>query len=368
MAEVVSEKKIVKKEVKREKKKKSKKKRLVKLFIFLLIIGGIALFLLYFPSCGILDTMTKGFSTRYEFPSHYEATSKFEKTGYLDLISINWRDGDVKVYTHDSDQILIEETPNETITEKFMMHCNYQETDKYGHSILVQYSKSGKWDFGSLKKDLVVYIPNREDLKVTIHTFNSDINFDLGNTKLSEMQIQSNHGNVDGIFDSANKVQLLGSNSKKVKEGYHFNITETGVVNDFRFTTSQKMNIKINEANYFQGGGVWGDIYLDINKAKSVEVSLAKNHLLFNVGTINKISLKDKYSNGGTVDLYFDSDASYNISVTRKEYKEDGEVVKKETTNNIGEKISDSSYKIGSGSNSITITTAGDLNLLEKEA
>ena len=138
MSETVEEKKIVKREVKREKKKKSKKKRLFGFLMFLIIVGGIVLFLLYFPSCGILDTMTKGFSTRYEFSSHYEATSKFEKTGYLDKVSINWRDGDVKVYTHDSDQILFEETPNETVTEKFMMHCNYQETDKYGHSLLVQ--------------------------------------------------------------------------------------------------------------------------------------------------------------------------------------------------------------------------------------
>ena len=184
MSENISEKKIVKKEVKREKKKKSKKRRLFGLFIFLAIVGGIALFLLYFPSCGILDTMTKGFSTRYEFSSHYEATSKFEKTGYLDMVNINWRDGDVKVYTHDSDQILFEETPNETITEKFMMHCNYQETDKYGHSILVQYCKSGNWKFGDLKKDLIVYIPKREDLKVTIHTYNSDIVFDFSDTKL----------------------------------------------------------------------------------------------------------------------------------------------------------------------------------------
>lgn len=367
MSENVSEKKIVKREIKREKKKKSKKKRLFGFILFLAIIGGIALFLLYFPSCSILDTLTKGFSTRYEFPSHYDATSKFEKTGYLDMININWRDGDVKVYTHDSDQILIEETPNETITEKFMMHCNYQETDKYGHSILVQYSKSGKWNFGNLKKDLNVYIPKRDDLKITIHTYNSDILFDFSNTLLSEMQIQSNHGSVDGTFDSASKVTLIGSSSKKVKSDYHFNITQTGIVNEFKFTTCQSMNLKLNEVNYFDGGSVWGKVYLDILKANEVDVSLSNYNLYFNIGLINKINLKDKYSNGGDVNLYFDSDASYTININRKEYKEEGEVVSRITTNEIGEKINDSTYKLGSGAKPINITVAGNLNILEKE-
>ena len=367
MSENVSEKKIVKREIKREKKKKSKKKRLFGFIFFLAIVGGIALFLLYFPSCSILDTLTKGFSTRYEFPSHYEATSKFEKTGYLDMININWRDGDVKVYTHDSDQILIEETPNETITEKFMMHCNYQETDKYGHSILVQYCKSGKWNFKDLKKDLIVYIPKREDLQITIHTYNSDIEFDFSDTKLSKMQIQSNHGSVDGIFDSADIVHLLGSSSKKVKSDYHYNVTETGKVNKFDFSTCQSMNLKINEVNYFDGGSVWGKVYLDILKAEEVNISLSDYELYFNIGLINKMSLKDKYSNGGDTNLYFDSDASYTININRKEYKENGEVVSRITTNEIGEKINDSTYKIGSGAKSINITVAGNLNILEKD-
>ena len=366
MSEKIEEKKIVKREVKREKKKKSKKKRFFGFLTFLLIIGGIVLFLLYFPSCSILDTMTKGFSTRYEFPSHYEATSKFEKTGYLDMVNINWRDGDVKVYTHDSNQILFEEVPNKTITEKFMMHCNYQETDKYGHSLLVQYSKSGNFKFGKLKKDLTVYIPKRDDLKITIHTYNSDILFDFSNTKLSEMQIQSNHGNVDGTIDSASKVQLIGSSSKTVKDDYHFKITQTGLVDEFKFTTCQSMNLKLNEVNYFDGGSVWGNVYLDISKAKEVELALGRYSLFFNIGLIDKINLKDKYSNGGEVNLYFNNDASYTINVNRKEYKEEGEVVKRFTTYNIGEKINDSTYKLGSGSKRIDITLAGNLNILEK--
>jgi len=368
MSENVSEKKIVKREIKREKKKKSKKRRLFGFFVFLLIVGGIAAFLLFFPSCGLLDTMTKGFSTRYEFSSHYEATSKFEKTGYLDMVSINWRDGDVKVYTHDSDEILFEETPNETITEKFMMHCNYQETDKYGHSILVQYCKSGNWKFGDLKKDLIVYIPKREDLQITIHTYNSDIEFDFFDTKLSKMQIQSNHGSVDGTFASADKVYLLGSSSKTVKSDYHYTVIQTGVVNELEFSTCQSMSLKLNEVNYFKGGSVWGKVDIDLAKAKEVDISLSGYDFNFNVGVIEKINLKDKYSNGGNVNIYFDDDASYIIDITRKDYKENGEVISRTTTNTIGEKISDSKYKIGSGTNKINITLAGNLNILGKEA
>ena len=334
---------------------------------FLAIVGGIVLFLMYFPSCSILDTMTKGFSTRYEFSSQYKASSKFEKTGYLDQININWRDGDVKVYTYDSEEILIEEVPNETITEKFMMHYNYQETEKYGHSLLIQYCKSGKYSFGDLKKDLTVYIPKKEDLKVTIHTFNSDIEFDLSDTQLSEMQIQSNHGSVGGIFDSANKVTLIGSSSKTVKSGYYFNVTQTGKVNNFRFTTCQSMNLKLNNVTEFEGGGVWGKITIDIAKGHKSNVKLGSYTLNYYIGNIDDMDFTDKYSNGGTVNLYFDYETSYTININRKEYKEDGNVVNKTTTYNIGTKISDSKYVIGEGINDIDITVSGDLNILDKD-
>ena len=362
----MSEKKVVKREVKREKKKKSKKQRLFGFFIFLLIVGGIASFLLFFPSCGILDTMTKGFSTRYEFSSQYEAASKLEKETYLDSININWRDGDVKVVTYDSDKILIEETPNETITEKYMMHYNYKETDKYGHTLQVQYSKSGKWNFNNLKKDLTVYIPNKDNLKVTIHTFNSDIDFDFSNTNLSDIQIQSNHGSVDGLLNSANKLTLLGSSSKTVKDDYHFNITQTGEVNEVRYSTCQKMSLNLNKVDYIEGGGVWGEINLSVKEANNANIKLSSATLNFNIGVIKEINFTDKYSNGGTLNLYFEPDASYKIDITRKELKVEGEVVDKTTTNSIGEKISDSVYKIGEGTNSINITISGDLNILAK--
>ena len=365
----MEEKKVVKREVKKKKIKKSKKKRLFGFLMFLLIVGGVFGFLFFFPSCSILDTMTKGFSTRYEFSNQYTASSKYQSNGYLDSININWRDGSVNFYTHDSDEILIEEVPNKTITEKYMMHYNYKETDKYGHYILVQYSKSGKWNFNDLKKDLNVYIPSKDNLKVTIHTYNADIKFDLGETTISEMQIQSNHGNVDGTFSSANKVQLIGSTSKKVKDGYHYNITSTGKVNDFRYTTSQSMTLKLNEVSYLDGGGVWGKISIDTNKCYEASIKLASYSLDYYVGTTNKVKLNDKYSNGGDVNLYINKDASYNIYINRKEYKNnDGNVIKKETNNNICDKISDTNYKINDGKNSIDITISGTLNLLENEA
>lgn len=361
MAEEVVKTKVVKK------KAKKKKNRLLGFVIFLSIIAGIVLFLMFFPSCSFLDTMTKGFSTRYEFSSQYKATNLYVEHGYIDMININWRDGDVKVYTHDSDEISIIETPNETVTEKFMMHYNYQETDKYGHSILIQYCKSGNWKFGNLKKDLTVYIPSREDLHITIHTYNSDITFDLGETKLSELQVQSNHGSVDGIFADANKVTLLGSSAKTVKSGYHFNIVQTGKSNQLRYSTCQSMNIKANEAAYVEGGGVWGEIKLDILKADRAEIKLGSYKFDFYIGEIKNIKITDKYTNGGNVYLYFDTDASYNININRKELKENGEVVERTTTNNIGEKVSDSVYKIGSGTNTIDITVSGNLNILSKE-
>ena len=359
MAEEASKKTVVVKKEKK-KKKKTKKQRLTKLFFFLLIIGGIAAFLLYFPSCGILDTMTKGFSTRYEFSSQYKASSTFIKEDYVDYLSINWRDGDVKVYTHDENKISIVETPNETVTEKFMMHYNYQETDKYGHSLLVQYCKSGNHKFGDLKKDLVVYIPSREDLHLTIHTYNGDIEFDLGNTFLSKLQVQSNHGSVDGVFDSANLVYILGSSSKKVKEGYHYNIKQTGEVARLEQTACQSMNLDLNKINELKCGTVFADLKVKVNEVKHFDVSNSRGDTYLYLNESSETNFEN--GNIGKLYLYIKEESNYNINIEIKEIsgieEEHGKIY-----NEVATKVTDSNYKTGSGTNKIKIKTSGNVYL-----
>ena len=331
MGEAVVKKKVVRTKIK---KKRSKKARFFRFIFFLLIVGGIIGFLFYFPSCSFMDTMTKGFSTRYSFASQYEASSKYEKNGYLDKISINWRDGDVKVYTTDDDKISIVESPNKTVTEKFMMHYNYQETDKYGNTLLIQYCKAGKWNFGDLKKDLVVYIPKKENMNVNIHTYNGNINFDLGDLKMDKIQIQSNHGSVDGIFDSAKTAIMLGSNSKSVDSSYHFNIKQTGTVSDFRCSSCQKMSLDLNIVKSLEAGSVYNDLIL----------------------TLNDVNRSDLSNSRGSIYLYIKEDSNYYISIKNKEGQAS-------VTNNICEKVDELNYKTGSGSNKINIETNSKITI-----
>ena len=342
------------------KKVKKKKNRLLGFVMFLSIIAGIVLFLMFFPSCSFLDTMTKGFSTRYEFSSQYKATSSYVEHGYLDNVNINWRDGDVKVYTHDSDEISFIETPNQTVTEKFQMHYNYQETDKYGHSLLVQYCKSGNYKFGDLKKDLTVYIPNREDLHLVIHTYNSDIEFDLGNNHLSKLQVHSNHGSVDGVFDSADLVYIIGSSSKTVKSGYHYNIKQTGEVNRLEQTACQAMNLDLNKVNELKCGTVFADLIVKVNECKSFKVSNSRGKTYLYLNEVKET----KFDNGniGMLYIYIKEESNYNININMVELKgeeaEHGNII-----NNVCEKGNDTTYKTGSGTNKIDIKTSGNVYL-----
>ena len=352
MAEEVVKTTVVRKKVKK------KKNRLLGFVMFLSIIAGIVLFLMFFPSCSFLDTMTKGFSTRYEFSNQYKATSSYVEHGYLDNVNINWRDGDVKVYTHDSDEISFIETPNQTVDEKFMMHYNYQETDKYGHSLLVQYCKSGNYKFGDLKKDLTVYIPNREDLHLVIHTYNSDIEFDLGNNHLSKLQVQSNHGNVDGIFDSADEVNIIGSSSKTVKSGYHYNIKQTGEVYTLRQTACQAMNLDLNKVNRLECGTVFSDLIVKVNECNTSKVSNSRGNTYLYLNEVKET----KFDNGniGKLYIYIKEESNYNIDIEMKELKgeesEHGKIY-----NEVATKVTDTNYKTGLGTNKINIKTSGNV-------
>ena len=358
---MAEEKKIVKREVKRVKKKKSKKKRLCRFLFFIAIIAGIVLFLMYFPSCSIYDTMTKGFSTRYEMSSQYKASSTFEQDSYLDRLSINWAYGSVEVKTHDLDKVSIVETTNKTVSEKFMMHYNYQETDKYGKSLLIQYCKAGKYNFGNLKKDLVVYIPKKDNIYLSVTTYEADIKLDV-DCYIDTLYIIPNHSSVDAKINDANKVELTGSNQKKVKDGYHFNFISTGKIDSLRQTSSNDCNLVLNEVSDLDAGSVYKDLVVFANKINKAKLDNSRANIKLTILDFKKINLET--NSGGNINIYLKEECNATITATIKEHYDTNYMGSLNTE--LGTKTGDT-ITIGSGTNPITVKAVGDVNIYKYE-
>ena len=359
---MAEEKRIVKREVKKKKIKKSKKKRFFKFLMFLIVVAGIVCFLLFFPSCGFYDRLTKGFTTRYEFSDQYTASNSYEANGYLDRLNVNWVYGTVTIKTHDEDKISIIETPNQTITEKFMMHYNYNDTDKYGNSMQIQYSKTGKHNFGNLKKDLTILIPKRENIYLSVDSWEADINIDMSDSNISTLYILANNSSVDAKIGNANEVNLTGTKKKDLGTSYHYNFTSTGVINSLRQTNLVECNLVLNEVHDLTAGSVYKDISVFANKVDKAKIENSRGNIKATLLEFNKVTMET--NSGGNINIYLKEDVNATITATIKEHYDTKYMGS--FNSELGEKTNDT-VKIGSGEKPIAIKAVGDVNIYKYE-
>ena len=170
-------------------------KKLISVLLISLIICSTFLFY----SC-VFDKVP----TVYSDPEKYTAgNTEFE--GKVDNLSIWWQYGTVTVKTHKENTVKITETANRELDEKFTLHWRYFNASDYGMVLYVQFSASGNFDFGDLKKDLVIYLPENEDMDIAINSNAASVDLDVSEfeNNLEELHVFTISGKVSVKIDSA---------------------------------------------------------------------------------------------------------------------------------------------------------------------
>lgn len=182
-------------------------KKLISVLLLALIFCSSCLL----SGCGLIDAFSDKVPTTYQNADKY-TTGNAEFEGKVDSFSIWWIYGSVTVKTHKENTVRIEETANKELDDTFSLHWRYFNASEYGEILYVRYSASGNFDFGDLKKDITVYLPENEDMDITVNVESASVDLDVSGFEntLEELYILSNSGKVSAKIDSADEVRISG--------------------------------------------------------------------------------------------------------------------------------------------------------------
>ena len=334
-------------------------KKLISLFLIMATLASILLL----SGCGLFDIVP----TTYDNADKYTAgNAEFE--GKVDSFTIWWLAGKVTLRTHKENTIKIEETANRELDTTFSLHYRHFNASDYGDILYIRYSASGNFDFGDLKKDITVYLPENDDMDITVNVDTAEVDVDLSQFEntLEEITVLNNSGKVSVKIDSADSVRISGANDDNVKDGNEYFFRASGTVYDLGISASYaKIDAAAKEIRNGDMGSVFEDLTFYTEKARALKLSNSR-------GTIDATVLDFETLDIDTLDspceLTFSSDASFtltlkdtnkfNSKVTAKEVSVEFDGVTKE--GNV--------YTVNGGNKKVSVATDSTLRVIPQKA
>jgi len=318
----------------------------------------------FVSGCGLIDAFSDKVPTTYQNADKYTAgNTEFE--GKVDTFGIWWIYGSVTVRTHKENTVKIEESANKELDDTFRLHWRYYNAADYGNVLYIYYSASGNFDFGDLKKDITVYLPenNNMDISLTVESASVDVDVSGFENTLEELFVGTNSGKVSVKIDSAEEVRISGQNDDGIpEENREFFFRANGNVEDLGIISSYaKLDVSAKTVYSGDVGSVFGDLTFVADEVRNLELSNSQNNICATVLKFNSIEIETR---DGACELLLSPDASFvltlkdkdrfNHTTTPKSVSVEFEDVVREGTQ----------YKVGGGSKKITVATASELRVL----
>ena len=314
--------------------------------------------------CGLIDALSGKVPTTYDNAEKYTAgNAEFE--GKVDNFSIWWIYGSVTVKTHKENTIKIEESANRELDDKFSLHWRCFDASEYGNVLYVRYSASGNFDFGDLKKDITVYLPENDDmyLSFTIEAASVDVDMSGFENTLEKLAINTNSGRVSAKIDSAEEVRISGQNDEGIpEENREFYFRANGAVDDLGISASYaKLDVAAKVVDDAEVGTVFADLIFAVDEAEEVDLHNSDGKIY---ATILKFDSLDVETRDKPCALTLSPDASFVLTIKEKdrfnfEMSPNSVSVEFESVSQSG-----SRYTVGTGENSIAVATDSDLTIL----
>lgn len=335
-------------------------KKLLSVLMISLIFSSFCLM----TGCGLIDAFSDKVPTTYDNAEKYTAgNAEFE--GKVDNFSIWWLYGSVTVKTHKESTVKIEESANQELDDKFSLHWRYFDASDYGNVLYVRYSASGKFDFGDLKKDITVYLPENDDmdLSFTIEAASVDVDMSGFENTLEELTVNTNSGRVSAKIDNAEEVRISGQNDEGIpEENREFYFRANGTVDDLGISASYaKVDVAAKAINKGDVGSVFADLIFAVDEAGEVALQNSDGKIY---ATILKFDSLDVETRDKPCELTLSPDASFVLTIKDKDrfnYKMSPTNVSVEFE---GVSQSGSKYTVGTGENEIAVATSSDLIIL----
>ena len=331
-----------------------------KVFFVLLVLNIICMSCLM-SGCGLFDIFSNKVPTVYNDPEKYTAgNTEFE--GKVDNFSIWWIYGSVTVKSHKENTIKIEESANQELDDKFSLHWRYFNASEYGDILYVRYSASGNFDYGDLKKDITVYLPENEDMNIsmTIEAASVDIDMSGFENTLEELNITSNSGKVSAKIDNADEVRISGQNDEGIPEqNREFIFRANGTVDDLGIVASYaKLDVAAKSIKNGEVGSVFADLVFAADEVGRLKLTNSTNKIYATVLEFESLDIETREQ---PCELTLSEDASFVLTV-KEEDRFGYNMTPKSVVINFDDKTqSGSQYTVGSGKNKISIATESDV-------
>lgn len=334
--------------------------------VFLLILTALCSAFL-FPGCGLIDSMRDKVPTTYSNPEKYTVgNTEFE--GKVDNLNIWWLDGSVTVRTHKENTVRIEETSNKEAEDNFKLRWRYYNAADYGEVLDIRYSASGEFDYGDLKKDITVYLPENDDMDVslTIQTASVDVDLSEFENTLDEIYVINYSGKVSVTVDNAEEVRISGQNSDNVPESQRlFSFKANGTVDDLGISTSYAaLDISVKEAINADIGTVFADLSFGADRVNRLKLSNSAGRINARVPEFESIDIETWEQ---PCELALSPEASFKLTMKEKDrfnHRTKPESIEVKFDNATSE---GAVYTVGDGKNIITVATASKLTILPYE-
>lgn len=336
----------------------------MKKLISVLLISLILCSACVFSGCDFFDSFTNMFPTTYSNPEKYTAgNTEFE--GKVDLLNIWWQYGTVTLRTHKENTVKIEETANQELDETFSLHWRYYNASDYGQVLHVQFSASGKFDFGDLKKDLVVYLPENNNMDIAINSKAASVDMDISGFEntLKELHVLTESGKVSVKIDSADEVWISGQNDEGIpEENREFYFRANSTVSILGVSASYaKVNVAVKKVYSGEVGTVFNDLYFSADEARNLKLNNSDGKIY---ATILAFESLDVETFSAPCELTLSPDASFVLTL-----KEKDQFNHKTTPTSVSVEFedmtqSDSKYTVGRGENKIAIASNSEIRIL----
>lgn len=334
-------------------------KKIISVLLMLMLLSTSCLL----SSCGLLDAFSGRVPTTYASAEKYTAgNTEFE--GSVDTLGIWWQDGSVTVKTHKENTVKIEESANRTLDTTFSLHWRYYNTTDYGNVLYIQYSASGNFDFGDLKKDITVYLPENDGMDLSLETDAASVDLDVSGFEntLEELHVITGSGKISAKIDSADEAWIAGQNDDDVPEkNREFLFHASGTVYTLGISTSYaKVDASVKDLRNGEVGSVFGDLVFSAEKTRDLKLRNSKNKISATVLEFKNIDIE---TYDAPCELILSPDASFVLTVKEKDRFNHTAtptevLVDYETVTKNG-----SQYTVGEGENMVSVAISSELHI-----
>jgi len=335
-------------------------KKMISVLLAVLFLLGICLM----PGCGLLDAFSEKVPTTYSDAHKYTAGNA-EFTGKVDTFFLYWQDGSVTIKTHKEDSVKIEETANGELVDSFRVRWYYHNASEYGNVLTVQYSASGKFDFGDLKKDITVYLPENEDMYISLSVQTASVDIDVSQFEntVESVAVNNYSGSVSVRVDNADEIRISGQNDDSAPESEReFFFRANGEVRSLGISSSYaKVDAAAKTVRNGDVGSVFSDLVFCVDEARDLKLSNSEGKIHATVLAFQTLDIETRTD---SCELTLSPEASFALTMKEKNRFNQKMTPKSVSVEFDGVTQNGAVYTVGSGESKLTVATDSDLRIL----